>query len=85
MVAAWPDAKAAAAAPPRANCAEGFLFPDTYELSPTMTAAEIAKLQVARFHSVAREALAGIPGGGAEAINRRPSSATARAPGGRSG
>ena len=58
-----PALVALAGAPPRANCAEGFLFPDTYELSPTMTAAEIARLQVARFHTVAREVLAEIPDG----------------------
>jgi UPF0755 protein len=52
-----------AGAPPRANCAEGFLFPDTYDLSPTMTAAEIARLQVTRFHTVARRVLAEIPDG----------------------
>ena len=63
-----PELVAFAGAPPRANCAEGFLFPDTYELSPTMTAAEIAKLQVARFHSVAREVLAEIPDGIANVI-----------------
>ncbi len=36
-----------------ANCAEGYLFPDTYELTPGATAAEIADLQLARFHEVA--------------------------------
>jgi UPF0755 protein len=57
------DLLAFAGSPPRANCAEGFLFPDTYDLSPTMTAAEIARLQVSRFHTVAREVLAEIPDG----------------------
>jgi UPF0755 protein len=58
-----PALVAFAGAPPRANCAEGFLFPDTYDLSPTMTAAEIARLQVTRFHTVARQVLAEIPDG----------------------
>jgi len=58
-----PDLVAFAGAPPRANCAEGFLFPDTYDLSPAMTAAEIARLQVTRFHQVARRVLAEIPDG----------------------
>jgi UPF0755 protein len=58
-----PALVAFAGAPPRANCAEGFLFPDTYDLSPKMTAGDIARLQVARFHVVARQVLADIPDG----------------------
>jgi UPF0755 protein len=58
-----PELVAFAGAPPRANCAEGFLFPDTYDLAPTMTAADIAKLQVSRFHTIARRVLADIPDG----------------------
>lgn len=58
-----PALVAFAGAPPRANCAEGFLFPDTYDLSPTMTAADIARLQVTRFHTIARRVLTDIPDG----------------------
>ncbi|MFT5040656.1 MAG: UPF0755 protein, partial [Hyphomicrobiaceae bacterium] len=35
-----------------ANCAEGFLFPDTYHLGPGMTADEIASLMIGRFEQV---------------------------------
>jgi len=48
-----------AGAPPAGNCAEGYLFPDTYYLMPTMTAAEIARMQVEKFLEVARGVLAG--------------------------
>jgi UPF0755 protein len=43
---------------PRANCAEGVLFPDTYDLTPGMTAREIARLQLRHFRQVMRELLA---------------------------
>lgn len=36
-----------------ANCAEGFLFPDTYDLVPGMTAREIADIQLRRFRAAA--------------------------------
>jgi UPF0755 protein len=39
----------------RANCAEGYLFPDTYNLAPGMTAKDIVALQVGRFHEVTSE------------------------------
>lgn len=41
-----------AGASPEANCAEGFLYPDTYNLTPDMSADEIARLQVERFRAV---------------------------------
>jgi UPF0755 protein len=43
---------------PTANCAEGVLFPDTYDLTPGMTAGEIAQLQLRHFRQVMRELLA---------------------------
>jgi UPF0755 protein len=45
-----------------ANCAEGFLFPDTYNLAPDMSAREIVELQVRRFGEVMTELLAGLAG-----------------------
>jgi UPF0755 protein len=42
----------------QANCAEGYLFPDTYNLAPGMTAAEIVGLQTRRFREVMGELLA---------------------------
>jgi UPF0755 protein len=36
-----------------ANCAEGYLFPDTYDLAPQMSAEQIADLMLARFREVA--------------------------------
>lgn len=39
-------------APPTAACAEGYLFPDTYDLVPGMSAGEIVDLQVRRFREV---------------------------------
>ena len=38
-----------------ANCAEGFLFPDTYSLIPGMSARAIVRLQFQRFSQVMRE------------------------------
>lgn len=35
-----------------ANCIEGYLFPDTYAFTRTMTATDIVELQVARFEKV---------------------------------
>ena len=35
-----------------ANCSEGYLFPDTYHLAPTTTAAELVELQISRFEEV---------------------------------
>lgn len=56
-----PDLLRLAGAPTEGNCAEGFLFPDTYHLSPAMTATDIARLQVEKFLSVARRVLADTP------------------------
>jgi len=56
-----PQFVAAAGASSEANCAEGFLFPDTYDLTPGMTADEIARLQLRHFHQVMRELLAARP------------------------
>lgn len=36
-----------------ANCAEGFLFPDTYDLAPGMSARQIADIQLRRFRAAA--------------------------------
>ena len=47
------DFRRAAGAQETANCAEGFLFPDTYDLVPGMTARQIADLQLRRFREVA--------------------------------
>ncbi len=41
-----------------ANCAEGHLFPDTYNLAPGMSAAEIADLQLRGFRDALGPALA---------------------------
>jgi UPF0755 protein len=56
-----PDLMRRAWIAPEGNCAEGYLFPDTYRLDPSMSAAEIARLQVERFLSVARAVLAETP------------------------
>jgi len=40
-----------------ANCIEGYLFPDTYAFTRTMTASDIVALQVARFEQVIAEIL----------------------------
>jgi UPF0755 protein len=40
---------------PRAKSLEGYLFPDTYRFSPTVTAAQIAAAMVKRFRQVASE------------------------------
>ncbi len=53
-----PDFVQLAGASPQANCAEGFLFPDTYELAPGMKAEEIARLQLERFREVINGLLA---------------------------
>jgi UPF0755 protein len=52
---------ALAGASEAANCAEGYLFPDTYRLSPGMSAAAIARLQLARFREVIDALLAENP------------------------
>jgi len=41
------------AIPDGSNCAEGYLFPDTYELAPGMEAPQIVRLQINRFREVA--------------------------------
>jgi UPF0755 protein len=56
-----PEIVAQAAASAASHCTEGYLFPDTYNLAPTMTAAEVVKLQIARFHEVMRGILAELP------------------------
>ncbi len=48
----------AAGAAPEANCAEGYMFPDTYRLTPGMSAEDIARLQLQRFREVADGLLA---------------------------
>jgi len=48
----------AAGAAPEANCAEGYMFPDTYRLAPGMGAEEIVRLQLQRFREVAGALLA---------------------------
>lgn len=47
-----PDFLTSVGASPLANCAEGYLFPDTYDLVPGMSAREIADLQSRRFREV---------------------------------
>ncbi len=44
-----------AGAGPEANCTEGYLFPDTYELTPGMSALEVANMQVRQFREVIEE------------------------------
>jgi len=39
--------------PPAASCGEGYLFPDTYDLVPGMSAGDIVDLQSKRFRQVA--------------------------------
>ena len=58
-----PELLRLAGAPHDGNCAEGYLFPDTYNLTPLMTAPDIARMQVERFLEVARGVLAEIPRG----------------------
>ena len=41
-----------------ANCAEGYLFPDTYDLAPWMTPADVVRTQVKHFYEVMDELLA---------------------------
>jgi UPF0755 protein len=45
----------ALAIPDDSNCAEGYLFPDTYALAPGMQAPDIVRLQISRFREVTRE------------------------------
>ena len=45
----------------KANCAEGYLFPDTYDLSPSMDASAVVAMQVRRFESVVRPILVAAP------------------------
>ena len=47
------DFRREAGAPQTADCAEGFLFPDTYDLAPGMSARQIADIQLRRFRAVA--------------------------------
>ena len=54
-----PEFLARAGAAPEANCAEGYLFPDTYDLTPGMTAAAIADMQLRRFRQQLDERLDG--------------------------
>ena len=50
-----------AGAPAAAACAEGFLFPDTYDLIPGMSPAEILALQLGRFRGVVEPLLTADP------------------------
>lgn len=52
-----------AGAAPSSHCVEGFLFPDTYDLAPQMSAEDIVRTQLGRFRSVARRVLAELPDG----------------------
>jgi UPF0755 protein len=45
-------------APEQARCAEGYLFPDTYDLVPGMSPGTIVDLQVRRFREIAAPLLA---------------------------
>jgi len=60
-VACSDEFRRAAGAPAAASCAEGFLFPDTYDLVPGMSPGEIVSLQLARFHQVVDPLLAAAP------------------------
>ena len=51
-----------------ANCAEGYLFPDTYNLAPGMSADEIVSLQLRRFAEVIGELLERLPANAENAI-----------------
>lgn len=48
-------------APDSARCAEGYLFPDTYDLVPGMSPGNIVDLQARRFREVAEPLLASAP------------------------
>ncbi len=50
-----PEFAKLAGAAESAHCSEGFLFPDTYQLTPGMSAARIVGLQLARFREVVDE------------------------------
>jgi len=69
------------AAPPTAACAEGFLFPDTYDLLPGMSPGAIVDLQVRRFHEVVDPLLAAAPTGAGPSVlpTSDPSPAARRA------
>jgi len=49
-------------APAEAACAEGYLFPDTYDLVPGMSPGKVADLQAARFREVVDPLMASAPG-----------------------
>ena len=51
-VACSPELRGLVASPPGASCGEGYLFPDTYDLVPGMSAGEIVDLQAKRFREV---------------------------------
>jgi UPF0755 protein len=72
-----PGIVALAGASPDGHCAEGFLFPDTYDFAPTATAEEIVRMQIARFQSVARRVLGELPAGLHNAIVPRPANGIA--------
>lgn len=56
------------AAPETAHCAEGFLFPDTYDLVPGISPGDIINLQVRRFREVAAPLLDSKPEAAADAL-----------------
>lgn len=55
-------------APPTAACAEGYLFPDTYDLVPGMSPGSIVELQVKRFVEIMGPLMAAAAGATAPAF-----------------
>lgn len=55
-----PELLALCGAAPSGHCAEGYLFPETYNFAPSMTAEEIVRLQVGQFRRVMRGVLEGV-------------------------
>ena len=51
-VACSPELRQIVETPPAAPCAEGYLFPDTYDLKPGMSPGAIVDLQIRRFQAV---------------------------------
>ncbi|HEY2773919.1 MAG TPA: endolytic transglycosylase MltG [Candidatus Binatia bacterium] len=60
-VACSDEMKRLAGSPSSAGCAEGFLFPDTYDLVPGMSAGDVVDLQWKRFHQVVDPLIAASP------------------------
>ncbi|MFN2425394.1 MAG: endolytic transglycosylase MltG [Candidatus Binatia bacterium] len=59
-------------APPEAQCAEGYLFPDTYDLVPGMSPGKVVDLQARRFRDVVDPLLAEAGPEAAPELNTAP-------------